>query len=137
MYFIDIIFIFVLAAILSYIFVGPLGWRRREAEGAWVTVLFVMPLLFFAFWAANLWIAPVGPIVWGVAFFPVLIVGLIAVLLIAAATPPKQQNTTSIVVETMESLEAREAAKDAALGFFFWLVLLLLIASVVFAYLID
>jgi hypothetical protein len=135
MYFIDVLFIFALAAVLSYFFVGPLGWRRRETEQTWLAILFVLPLLFFAFWAANLWIQPVGPVVWGVSFFPVLIVGLIAMLLIAAATPPRPRDT--IVVETEESREARQAAGAAALGFFFWLVLLILMGSVVVAYLID
>lgn len=133
MYIADIIFIFVLAVILSYIFVGPLGWRRREAEHAWAAVLFVFPVLFFAFWAANLWIAPIGPVYWGVAFFPVLIVGLVLILLIAAAAPPRPRST--LIVETPES--PKTDAADAALGFFFWLVLLLLIGAIVVAYWAD
>lgn len=133
MYIVDIIFIFVLAVILSYVFVGPIGWRRREAEQAWAAVLFVFPVLFFAFWAANLWIAPIGPVYWGVAFFPVVIVGLVLILLIAAAAPPRARNTP--VVETTEN--SKTAAPDVALGFFFWLVLLLLIGAIVAAYWAD
>ncbi|WP_460924939.1 hypothetical protein [Pontibacter brevis] len=79
---------------------------------------------------AYVWVRPFGPIYWGVAFFPLLFIGLLFALLLAAATPPRHGTTyTRKEYDTLDR-KAEESPEDdkAVLGIFFWTAIILFIS---------
>lgn len=95
---------------------------RRPLRGLWMVVV----LIFLATLSGQLWIRPFGPVYWGVAWAPLIIVALFFFFLIFAllpAAPPR-------------SHDENKAADGAliAMGTFFWVIMVLLIVSIVLGY---
>jgi hypothetical protein len=114
------------ALLLTFIF--STSFRHRGPMGG---LLFFFLVIFLASWASHLWIAPFGPVFFGVALVPLIFVAvLVAVLLLAAGAsaidrapvdPPREKTTT-------------EERSIMAIGFFFWLLVIILIAAIAIGY---
>jgi len=128
------------AIFIAVIFAGLAGaawWgdRRGEWGGGWLWLL----VLFLAIWAIGIWVEPAGPLVFGVAWLPFLIIALFVGLMIAAvadAEPRWSRRVTAVEegrVGPTEVTEA-EAAEARRISIFFWILFLGLILAVVFAY---
>lgn len=87
------------------------GFKRGGPWTFWVFLL----MLFLAAWAGRLWITPIGPEWWGVAWVPLVSFVFIVGLLIAIATPRK--DTRGREPETGPGKPTGEAA--AAFSIFF------------------
>jgi hypothetical protein len=61
-----------------------------DATGPWTGFWAFLVLVLLVAWAAGVWVRPFGPTVWGVAWAPYLVFGLIAALIVAAVTPPRR-----------------------------------------------
>lgn len=122
-----------IALVLAVIFVPLVGWRRpgmsreKQASAFW----FFFLVLFLATWAGGAWIAPMGPLLWGVPWLSFLLVGLVVALLLAAVAPPRSRTHSH---HSVHSSTGGEAAISAGLGLFFWLLMLLLLFATVAAY---
>ncbi|MDX1653388.1 MAG: hypothetical protein R3277_12900 [Brumimicrobium sp.] len=118
----EILFVLLIAIIIGSLF--HFGFRSRNPWGGfWVFLL----ILFFAAWAGRLWVAPIGPVFWGVAWIPItFFVFLIALIIAAAATP------RSRYFETKSEQEVREGGRAAAVfGIFFWFLMIFFVAAII------
>jgi hypothetical protein len=123
--------IFIIIAIAFFITaVFALVFKNR---GPWGTFWIFFVIIFLSSWAARLWIAPLGPIIMGVAWIPILVVGLIfAFILAAAITPPK--NPRKEIIDRQVGSTTDEDKSAVAFGAFFWLLITLLTVSVIIGY---
>ncbi len=128
-----IIFALVLAAILTLIF--SLGFGRTGPWSSW-WAFFLM--VFVVVWAASLWLVPVGPVYWDVAWLPILILGILVALLLAAAAPPRRPPTARRIEENPAQVppEMRPVPETQATGLdvFFWVLLVGFILAIVLGY---
>lgn len=118
-----IIAIFILATVLTAIF--AFGFRTR---GPWGTMWTFFLMLILAMWSMLMWVPPIGPLWYGVAWIDLFIVGFLLALLLAAATPSANRYRES---SSKEDFAGREQIKDGTeaaavvVGGFFWTLLLL------------
>jgi hypothetical protein len=118
----------VMALVLSAIF--ALGFRRT---GPWASVPLFFLIIFLASWAGGIWLAPVGPPLWGTYWLPFLMVGLVFALLLAAIPPTKNEKSTVELIN--QEKRARERRKAfLALGVSLWILLGLFAAVIIIRY---
>src|SRR5688572_12536836 len=106
----------VLAVIVAFIF-AP--YRRGNSL---VPLIVLFAVLFFAGYAAQFWIVPFGPVMWGVSWFPVLLVILIFALLFSAQPTHRRTPVQS---------EVTDNAPAIAISVFIWILFLILLAAVI------
>jgi hypothetical protein len=136
------IFAALLVALL-FTLVFSASYRKR---GSWGALLIFFLIIFLASWAGQLWINPIGPMVYGVSWVPLIFVGLVFAFLLMAASPPqppKRKGTTggigasgisaSNAPADSESTEEEEVAA-LAVGVFFWILLIVLFVAIVLGY---
>jgi hypothetical protein len=136
MSFVEILFAFVVALVLTMLLI-PLTAPRRARNGESVvgTILFFFLILFLASWAGGLWLTPVGPPLWGGFWAPFLLVGIFVTLMLAAAgEPSRHYDSRSRVTEPSTAEEATETAAVVAFGMMFWVLILGLVAAVIAGY---
>lgn len=75
----------VLIILLIALFVTGIFSYAFKSEGSG-SILFFFLIIFLASWAARLWILPIGPVFLGIAWIPVLIVGIIFAFILSAAS---------------------------------------------------
>lgn len=81
----DLIAALLIAFVLSLLFVAVPPGRR----GLGFPAFFLLVLV--ATWVAGLWVQPFGPLIYGVAWLPFLMAGLLIALLLSAAVPPRDE----------------------------------------------
>ena len=122
-----------IAFLITIVLVAIFGiFVRGEAIGAGLFWFFL--LIFLATWAGGIWLAPIGPPLFGVSWLGFLLVGLIFALLIMALLPPAAPRPRT-PGEVREEVEA-EAGAFAALNIFFWILLVGFIVAIVASYLV-
>lgn len=62
------------------------GFRLRHPDFEPGSVFVTLLILFLATWAGGVWLVPVGPRLWGVAWGSFVVVGLVVALVIVAVT---------------------------------------------------
>jgi hypothetical protein len=102
-----------LAFVVSILF---LPYRRNDPVAP---LLFFFFILFMGGLAAQYWITPFGPVLWGVAWFPVLFVVLIFAMLFSIT--PSSRNAADWPPEGA-----------AAIGVIAWILLVLLFVAAAF-----
>jgi hypothetical protein len=137
MNFAEILFAFVVALLLTLLFV-PLTSPQQSREGGSVLgpILFFFLILFFASLAGGIWLTPIGPPLWGGFWASFLVVGIfVALLLVAAGDPPRSYRFRTVTPKRMTTAEAEtEAVAAAAFGMLFWILILSLVAAVIAGY---
>jgi hypothetical protein len=128
MFFVELLFAFIIALFLTVIFAG---FRR---SGPWASLFIFFLLVFLASWAGGLWMAPVGPRLWGAYWVPFLLVGLIFALLLAAMPPDRHSESSVELVEPKKAKKEQERL-TTALGVFFWVLVIVLILAILARYL--
>jgi O-antigen/teichoic acid export membrane protein len=114
---------FILAFLVSLIF------AIRDKKGSSFTELIIFFfILFMAGVAGQYWIMPFGPVLYGVAWLPLIFIVLIVTLLFAVPSHKKRKQ-----------IKQEEPSDDAAsavvvISIFTWLLLLLLLVSVLIGY---
>ncbi len=133
MFWVDLLFVFLVAVVLSIILSWGLGWRHPAAADAFaVSMVFLFVILLFTVWAAVAWLPPWGPAWRGTPWLSILLIGIIVSLLIlAAATPIRRRPRTP----TQAAAEAREESLTATVfGVFFWALLAGLLVAIAISY---
>lgn len=102
---------FILAVLVTMLFAILLGNR-----GLFMFFL----IIFFAGFAAQLWLAPTGPSVWGIYVLPLLVVGIIFSLLII-----------SVFAMVNPLPHHRNANAPLEFGFFVYALLIVMIGAVI------
>ena len=100
----------IFALLFGLLLAGVMGLVLGSAAVGGFFWLFAV--IFLGAWAIGAWVAPVGPVIMGVAWLPFLL-GAVAVALLVGSYPRPRY------VRTADEA-AVEAEADAALGGFFW-----------------
>ncbi|HEY6160437.1 MAG TPA: hypothetical protein VI112_04415, partial [Bacteroidia bacterium] len=113
-----------LALLLTLVF--STSYRHQGPLGG---LLLFFLIIFLATWAGQLWISPIGPLMLGIAWGPLVFVAfLFAILLMAlAAGNPKPAKTNN-------ASEAVNEGPVVAIGMFFWFLLVILLVAIAVGY---
>jgi hypothetical protein len=115
---------FILALLIS------LGFSRSyRGESSGMPVIFMFILLVLAGLAAQYWVMPFGPIVWGIAWMPLVATVLIFTVLLIMPSPYQGRKPR----EKKEVIQ-NEVKAAATISVFMWLLLFLLSVAVLVGY---
>lgn len=106
-----------------------------KSSGPWNNFWALFFVLALSIWVASLWITPVGPRWYGVAWADLLIVGTLLVLLIASMTEAGQRHQQRYDKNEEEVDIVAESKKDTTaitlFGVFFWLFIASLVVMAI------
>ncbi len=123
------LFINVLAAILIALVVGIFFYYVFKFTGPWGNFWAFLAILILAGISAGAWIERTGPMVYDVAWVPILFVIILFALLLAAVSPPYTRRTGPGPEEAVEVTE--EEAPFMAVSAVFWIFLVFLFVAAV------
>ncbi|RDV14983.1 hypothetical protein DXT99_11915 [Pontibacter diazotrophicus] len=131
----------IIAVILIALIIAAIFYYGLNSRGPWGSFWTFVLVVGFGVLIAAVWARPVGPVWYGIAWFPLLFIGLLFALLLAAATPTTRRTDyptrrTGYVEEDPRMnepiTEEGNAAEDAvAVGILFWTMLTLFLLIVV------
>jgi hypothetical protein len=127
MIFWDIVFAIGIALVFTVIFAG--FFRRR---GPWSNFFIFLAVIFLAAWTGGVWLAPIGPSLYGVYWIPFVLFGFIFALILAAAvpaSPPRRRKAGSQEKEVVPTV--------ASYDLFFVFLFIVLAAAIVVGYLVK
>lgn len=134
MLFVDLLFVLVLALILSSVLAWGFGWRhpaRADAVGA--SMLFLFFILMLAMWAGWAWLPAWGPLLYGTPWLTLLLVGvLLSLLVLALVVPSRPTRPPRGTTEPAEDV----AAVGTIFGIFFWILMVGLLIAIISRYLV-
>jgi cytochrome c biogenesis protein ResB len=117
----------ILAAILTGVM--TLVFRRHRHLRDVVVFFFV---IFLAAWGGGLWLKPAGPSLYGVYWFPFLVVALIVSLILITFIPRQPPHSTS---EAKDQIERRRAL-ERVFSVFVAILIAVLVLAVVSGYMV-
>ena len=102
-----------------------------DTHGPWNSFFWFFLVIFLFSWGGGSWIAPFGPMGWGVAWLPILFMGIFMALLLTAATPRSSRSRTrsadqAVVVSRAKAKAIENMKIVVAVDFFFWALILVL-----------
>jgi uncharacterized membrane protein YbhN (UPF0104 family) len=124
-----------IVTILLALSVGAIFHFVFKVTGPWGSLWTFLLVLILVGVAAAIWIPPIGPYYWDIAWIPIIFVIFLFAILLAAATPTKedehryekQRKVEEASPYPNKSGNGTEVATAAALGGFFWLLLILIL----------
>ncbi|MBA3900928.1 MAG: hypothetical protein H0X62_12100 [Bacteroidetes bacterium] len=131
MTFVDIIIILIIALFITTIFFVVV--RKKGSRGMFWLFFIV---IFLAAWSARLWIVPFGPLILGIAWIPIFVVGLLFALVLYALARPSR-NLKKDTIDKQVGAETDEDKKSVAYGAFFWVLIIILAMAVIIGYAIE
>jgi len=108
------------------------GWSAVfDTHGPWNSFFWFFVVIFLFSWGGGSWIAPFGPTGWGVAWMPIVFMGVFMALLLTAVTPrtgrSRTRSTDQAAMPSKGGAKAIEKTEVvAAVDFFFWALILVL-----------
>lgn len=125
----------ILAAIIIAVLIAAIFYYGFNARGPWGSLWTFFLLLLLVVWAGSLWVRPVGLVFWGIAWVPLLFIGLAFALLIAAIptydTRIEEEISEEGALDETEIERRREADAAVAVSWVFWILVLTLIIVIV------
>ena len=102
-----------------------------DTHGPWNSFFWFFAVIFLFAWGGGSWIAPFGPIGWGVAWLPIVVMGVFMALLLTAATPRSNRSRSRITDQATVGSKAEASAVAKAevmvtVDFFFWALIIVL-----------
>lgn len=125
MFFFDLVFVLILALVLTGIFAGGVRRQTERSDLVWFFLI-----LFLMTWAFGGWITPFGPPIWGIMWFPFVITGIVIALLLTAFIEPHSPRTRAEQVRREQGTRKTLLVLDA----FLWVLIIGLIALILFRY---
>lgn len=110
---------FIIALLFSLLFSS--GYRK---SGSLVPLGMFFLILFMATLAGHYWIVPFGPILWGVAWLPLIFIGIISALLFVVPSP-----RTKIRDADSKANDADLAV--AGISVFIWILFIVFLIAVI------
>jgi uncharacterized membrane protein YfcA len=120
------------ALVLAVILTGVMTLVFRRHRHARDVVVFFF-VIFLAAWGGGLWLKPYGPSVYGVYWFPFLVVALIVSLILITFIPRQPPHSTS---EAMDQIERRHAL-ERVFSVFLAILIGVLVFAIVSGYLVT
>jgi len=110
---------------------------KRKGPGPGNGLLFFLVIIFMFSWSIGAWLAPFGPVHWGVPWLGYLVLTLLIMLLIGVIVPRSESEEQKVAEKTLSDYELFEKKANAypfgiTFGFFFWIMILLLLLIAVF-----
>jgi hypothetical protein len=98
------------------------GLRFRPRTPVWG--LFI--LLFFVIWAGGVWMAPAGPVHFGINWLPFVLIAILLTVFVVALTPHG----------SARQRDEREVEREVVvgLGLYFWVLIGALVAAIIASY---
>lgn len=121
----------IIVAISLAVAVGLIFYYVFRVTGPWGSLFAFLGILVLAGLAAQAWVLPFGPTIYGAPWLSALVVILLFSLLIAAATPPRSPRERPVVSEAERDITETSTAGVIAFGVFFWLFLIVLFIAVI------
>ncbi len=119
---------FIFALLVAFIFSSGKSYSRSFG-----TIVIFFLILFLAGIAGGVWIVPFGPVLWGVAWMPVLFIILIFAFLFAVPSPYAEKR--ALAVHPAKENEENKVSQEAkALSIFVWLILAFLVVAIFIGY---
>jgi hypothetical protein len=132
---VDLITALIIAGGLSYLFARNLKRRGRRSGFFW---FFLM--IFMATWAGGVWLTSfesMRPFSRWLLFFAVGLAGAFVVSFLAGRRYPTNRHETIDLLDRAREGRELEKVTYLSLNVLFWAVLLVLLAAIVFRYLLD
>jgi len=104
-------------AVIFMIILFNIFWKNEKLASTWMYFL----IMLFSIWAAGIWIVPVGPVLWGSYWLPLVFIGLIVFLFLA------------IIPEGYRVMESDDG-RDQSTTFVLWFIVILLALSIIYNY---
>jgi hypothetical protein len=112
-----IAFVLTAAAVLIFKRRGPWG-------AAWTFFLF----LFLALWITSIYLPNVGPMYWGIAWVPIIVVGILLAFLLAAAIPDANEWRDESIQDTETSRVTDVTTRRSTPGIkWYWILIVIMI----------
>ena len=111
---------FIISFVCSLIFV--VAYRNKAVSPSWVIMFFLV--LFLSGLAAQYWLMPVGPTIYGVSWVPLLAVILVVTLLFASPSPGHNNPPAFTMREPV-------ALFPVMSRLFMWILLLVLLVAII------
>jgi hypothetical protein len=105
-----------------------------DTHGPWNSFFWFFLVIFLFSWGGGSWVTPFGPLGWGVAWMPFLVMGIFMALLLTAVTPRSNRSRTrsgdglAMPVKSKGRAPAATPELDAAVDVFFWLFIVVLVS---------
>jgi len=125
-----IVFFQLLFAALIAVFVGSFFYYVFKFTGPWGSFWTFILVLIMAGVAASVWLEPFGPMVYNLAWAPVLFFILLFALLLAAVTPSRYR-TRNPAREDLNDISTRDVPVLAVSAVFWVFLAALMIATLI------
>jgi len=132
---VDLITALIIASGLSYLFARNLK-RRGERSGFFWFFL----MIFMTTWAGGVWLTAfesMRPVSRGLVFLAVGLAGALVVSFLAGRRYPRNRHETIDLLDRAREGRELEKVTYLSLNVLFWAVLFVLLAAIVFRYLLD
>ena len=117
------------ALIIAVILTGVFSSRYRGGTSVLPLVIFFF-ILFLAALTGQYWVSPFGPVVWGVAWVPIILITIIFAFLLTAVDSRKKKK----YFPTKGELKQEETVAAVTIGVFTWIVLVALLIAAITGY---
>jgi hypothetical protein len=102
-----------------------------DTHGPWNSFFWFFMVIFLFSWGGGSWVHPFGPTGWGVAWLPIVFMGIFMALLLTAATPRANRSRTRstnqvLVAPKTKAKTIAELEMVATVDLFFWAFILVL-----------
>jgi hypothetical protein len=131
MTFVDLIIILIIALFITTIIY--VVFKDKSPKGMFWLFLIV---IFLAVWSARLWIVPFGPLILGIAWIPIMVVGILFALVLLAVAKPSR-NLRKKTIDKQVGAQTDEDKKSVAYGALFWILIIILAMAVIIGYAIE
>jgi hypothetical protein len=103
--------------------------RKR---GPWGSIWTFFLVLFLALGTLSVYITPIGPVYWGIAWLPITIAGIIITILLIAAMPHETRKDGPPIEQGLNPALAPKSMELASspVGRFFWVLIILLVIAI-------
>jgi hypothetical protein len=116
-----------IALILTVVSVFFLGKR-----GPWGSIWTFFLVLFLTLSTVAIYVAPIGPVYWGIAWIPITIAGvIITVLLIAAMPHPDNKRGLPNGDTDVTKVNSKTDFPTTPVGRFFWALIILFVIAII------
>src|SRR5688500_2565268 len=100
-------------------------------RGPWGSIWTFFLVLFLTLWTVSIYVAPIGPVYWGVAWIPIAIAGLIVTALLIAAMPHRERAYKQREVDVAAARSEPDRSSTHGAGRFFWILIILFVAAII------
>ena len=134
-----------LAVIVVAILISSAFYYGLKARGPWGSFWSFFMVLLLIIWVTNIWVAPVGPVYYGVAWFPLVFAGLVIALLLAAIPTHTTHRRSNMYdnprTDTLPDPKSKKEAEDtnravAVMSGIFWIFIIILLIAIIAGYMV-